>query len=104
MQPIPHKMLLNRFSLRNSKRVPIEFNGVVSDVGITFSRFSKVRRLVGVAFTGHEWERVCESQMFSASKVIVISSDEYGGSFVGKVIDGFVSDLDVVPMNISGPG
>ncbi|GJZ71529.1 hypothetical protein Tco_0635380, partial [Tanacetum coccineum] len=61
-------------------------------------------RLVGVAFTGPKWERVCESGMFSASKVIVISSDEYGGSFVGKVIHGFVSDSDVMPMNIFGPG
>ncbi|GJS43590.1 hypothetical protein Tco_0568633 [Tanacetum coccineum] len=103
-QPIPHKMLLNTKRFRNRKRVPIEFNGVVSDMGISFSRFSKLRRLVGVAFTGPEWERVCESEMFSATKVIVISSDDYGGSFVGKVIHGFVSDSDVVPMNISGPG
>ncbi|GKE92128.1 hypothetical protein Tco_1573223, partial [Tanacetum coccineum] len=104
IRPIPHKMLLNTERFQNCKRVPIEFNRVVSDMGTTFSRFSKLRRLVGVAFTGPEWERVCESEMFSASKVIVISSDEYGGSFVGKVIHGFVSDSDVVPMNIFGPG
>ncbi|GKA33842.1 ankyrin repeat-containing protein [Tanacetum coccineum] len=70
-QPIPHKMLLNTERFRGCKRVPIEFNGVVTDIGITFSRFSKLRKLVGVAFTDLEWERVC-----SASKVIVISSDE----------------------------
>ncbi|GJY56099.1 hypothetical protein Tco_0455214 [Tanacetum coccineum] len=72
-QPIPHNIMLNTKRFRNCKRVPIEFNGVVSDMGITFS-------------------------------MIVISSDEYGGSFVGKVIHGFVSDSDVVSMNISGPG
>ncbi|GJZ59382.1 hypothetical protein Tco_0615198 [Tanacetum coccineum] len=70
---------------------------------VEYKAFSELR-LVGVAFTGPKWERVCESGMFSASKVIVISSDEYGGSFVGKVIHGFVSDSDVVPMNIFGPG
>ncbi|GJU76886.1 hypothetical protein Tco_1273956, partial [Tanacetum coccineum] len=64
----------------------------------------RMYQFVGVAFTGLEWERVCESEMFSASKVIVISSDEYGGSFVGKVIHGFVSDTNVVAKNISGPG
>nr|GEY20184.1 hypothetical protein [Tanacetum cinerariifolium] len=72
--------------------------------GFNFSHFSKLRKLVGVAFTGPEWERVCEFEMFSASKVIVISSDEYGGSFVGKVIHGFVSDTDVVTKNISRLG
>nr|GEY56992.1 hypothetical protein [Tanacetum cinerariifolium] len=41
------------------------------------------RKLVGVAFTGLKWEIVCESEMFSASKVIVISSDEYGISVEG---------------------
>nr|GEW03818.1 hypothetical protein [Tanacetum cinerariifolium] len=59
--------------------------------------------LVGVSFTGPEWERVCMSRMFSASKVIVISSDEYGGLFVGKSIHGFVSNTNVVTKNISGP-
>ncbi|GKC41042.1 hypothetical protein Tco_1053426, partial [Tanacetum coccineum] len=103
-QPIPHKMLLNTKRFRCCKRVPIGFNGVVSDIGISFSCFSKLRKLVGVAFTGLEWERVCESEMFSASKVIVISSDEYGGSFDGKVIHGFVSDTNVVANNICGPG
>nr|GEX13931.1 hypothetical protein [Tanacetum cinerariifolium] len=88
----------------NCKRVHIEFNGVVFDMGISFSHFFKLRKLVCVVFTGHEWERVCESEMFSASKVIVIYSDEYGGSFVGKVIHGFVSDTDVVTKNISRPG
>ncbi|GJV36391.1 hypothetical protein Tco_1408868 [Tanacetum coccineum] len=62
-QPIPHKMFLNTKRFQNR-----------------------------VAFTGPEWERVCKSEMFSAIKVIVISSDDYGGSFVGKVIHGFVSD------------
>ncbi|GJV31199.1 hypothetical protein Tco_1391599 [Tanacetum coccineum] len=65
-------------------RVAIEFNGVVSDIGISFSVFSRLKKLVGVAFTGPEWERICQSLMFSASKVLVISSDEYSGSFVGK--------------------
>ncbi|GJZ08028.1 hypothetical protein Tco_0542311 [Tanacetum coccineum] len=103
-QPIPHKMLLNSKRVLDCKRVPIEFNGVVSDMGISFSLFSKLRKVVGVAFTGPEWERVCESEMFSASKVIVISSDEYGGSFVGKVIHEFVYDTDFVTKIISGPG
>ncbi|GJS39067.1 hypothetical protein Tco_0564110 [Tanacetum coccineum] len=49
-------------------------------------------------------ERVCESEMFYASKVIVISSDKYGGLFIGKVIHGFISDTDVVTKNISGTG
>ncbi|GKD68711.1 hypothetical protein Tco_1322801 [Tanacetum coccineum] len=103
-QPIPHKMLLNSKRVLDCKRVPIEFNGVVSDMGISFSLFSKLRKVVGVAFTGPEWERVCESEMFSASKVIVISFDEYGGSFVGKVIHEFVSDTDFVTKIISGLG
>ncbi|GJU64219.1 hypothetical protein Tco_1246054 [Tanacetum coccineum] len=102
-QPIPHKMLLNSKRVRDCKRVLVEFNGIVSDMGISFSLFSKVRKVVGVAFTGPEWERVCESEMFSASKVIVISSDEYCSSFVGKVIDGFVCDTDFMTKIISGP-
>nr|GEW16048.1 hypothetical protein [Tanacetum cinerariifolium] len=93
---------MNTKCFRNCKRIPTEFNGVVFDMGISFSRFSKLRKLVGIAFTGHEWETVCESEMCYASKVIVIYSDEYGGSFVGKVIHGFVSDTDIVTKNISG--
>ncbi|GKA24317.1 hypothetical protein Tco_0710350 [Tanacetum coccineum] len=77
-QPIPHKMLLNTERFRGCKRVPIEFNGVVTDIGITFSRFSKLRKLVGVAFTDLEWERVCESSnsgaVFGKSFVIEFNS------------------------------
>ncbi|GJY55912.1 hypothetical protein Tco_0455027, partial [Tanacetum coccineum] len=75
-QPIPHKMLLN------TKRFRLWV--------------LRLRVLNG--------KECCESEMFSATKVIVISSDEYGGSFDGKVIHGFVSDTNVVANNICGPG
>ncbi|GKA32214.1 hypothetical protein Tco_0718581 [Tanacetum coccineum] len=42
-----------------------------------------------------ELESLCETAMFSATKVIIISSDESGGSFVGKVINGFVADAEM---------
>ncbi|GKB41415.1 ribonuclease H-like domain-containing protein, partial [Tanacetum coccineum] len=38
--------------------------------------------------------KVCVTAMFSAAKAIIISSDESGGSFVGKVIKGFVADTE----------
>nr|GEU61470.1 hypothetical protein [Tanacetum cinerariifolium] len=49
--------------------------------------------LVGLTFTGVEWERLCQAVMFFATKVLIISSNESGDFFVGKVIDSFVPEL-----------
>ncbi|GKC19878.1 hypothetical protein Tco_1022028 [Tanacetum coccineum] len=59
---------------------------------ISYSICSKLKTLVGVAFTGVEWERLCQDVMFSATKVLIISSNERGDLFVGKVIDGLVPE------------
>ncbi|GJU71608.1 hypothetical protein Tco_1263013 [Tanacetum coccineum] len=59
---------------------------------ISYSICSKLKTLVGVAFTGVEWERLCQDVMFSATKVLIISSNESVDLFVGKVIDGFVPE------------
>ncbi|GKA84314.1 hybrid signal transduction histidine kinase M, partial [Tanacetum coccineum] len=91
-QPIPHRMMLNRKVNRSGKRVPIEFNGDVSDIHITYSFCSKLKRLVGAAFTGEEWEKLCEAVMFSSTKALIISSNEHVNLFVAKVINGFVWD------------
>ncbi|GJW50925.1 hypothetical protein Tco_0092276, partial [Tanacetum coccineum] len=101
MWPILHKMLLNLKFNRDSKRVAIEFNGVVMDMRIGFSLFSRLIKLVGVAFTGAEWERLCQAEIFSSSKVLNISSDENADSFVGKCefrsrVDGrMIDDVNV---------
>ncbi|GJY08029.1 hypothetical protein Tco_0375083 [Tanacetum coccineum] len=92
-QPIPHKMLLNSKLNHDRKCVRIAFNGVEVELEVSFSVCSKSKTRVGVAFTGLEWERLCNTVMFSASKAIIISSDESGGSFVGKVINGFVAAM-----------
>ncbi|GJU95702.1 hypothetical protein Tco_1320458 [Tanacetum coccineum] len=93
-QPIPHKMLLNSKVNHDRKRVPIAFNGVKVELEVSFSVCSKQKTRVGVAFTGFEWERLCETAKFSAAKAIIISSDESGCSFVGKVINGVVADIE----------
>ncbi|GJT01378.1 hypothetical protein Tco_0822547 [Tanacetum coccineum] len=90
-RPIPHKLMLNSKVNRDGKRVPIVFNGIVLEMQVSYYVCSK-KTLVGVAFTGIEWERLCEAVMFSATKAIIISSDESRDLFAGKVINGFVLD------------
>ncbi|GJT56019.1 hypothetical protein Tco_0991073 [Tanacetum coccineum] len=50
-QPIPHKMLLNWHVNRIKKRVSIEFDGVLLEIPISYSYFSKLNDRVVVTFT-----------------------------------------------------
>nr|GEW04156.1 hypothetical protein [Tanacetum cinerariifolium] len=70
-QPIPHKILLNSKVNLDRKRVAIAFNGVEVEL-----------------------KRLCIITKFSAAKAILISCDESGGLFVGKVINGVVADTE----------
>ena len=92
MQPIPSEMMLGWKETRDSKRVQIEIDGVVRNIGVTFHCFLKERKLIGAAFTSDEWESLCVSLDFSATKLLVISANEDDDLFVGKVMDGFVAD------------
>nr|GFA62835.1 hypothetical protein [Tanacetum cinerariifolium] len=86
-------MLLNSKVNHDRKCVRIAFNGVEVDLEVSFSVCCKQKTRVGVAFTSLEWERLCNTVRFSTSKAIIITSDESGGSFVSKVINGFFAEM-----------
>nr|GEU70978.1 hypothetical protein [Tanacetum cinerariifolium]GEW47517.1 hypothetical protein [Tanacetum cinerariifolium] len=71
---IPHHMLLTFKRYRLSKCVPIEFNGVVLDIGLSFSFSSRLKKLVGVALLGLSAKDFVNVRCFVHQKLLLYPS------------------------------
>nr|GEW32186.1 hypothetical protein [Tanacetum cinerariifolium] len=96
-------VVVGRHDPQMYQRVRIAFNGVEVELKVSFSVCSKQKTRVGIAFTGFERERLCNTTKFSVAKAVLISYDKSGGLFLGKVINDVVADTETNLDSATGP-